>query len=62
MEQRLSSHLDTREDETYLKAFKLIVSVHNELRLVAVNTHQDHIFRISVHVAAHQFVGCPVSE
>lgn len=51
-----------RDPSRYLKAFQLVVSVHNQLGLVAVHPDQHHVLWTVLHVAAHQLVGGAVGE
>lgn len=46
----------------YLKAFELIISVHYQLRLVAIYSDQDHVLWAVLHIAAHQLVGGSIGE
>lgn len=46
----------------YLKALQFIVSVHNQLCSVAINSHKDHILWAVLHIAANQLVGGSISE
>lgn len=55
-------NLDSAVEQQYLKAFKLIVSVHDQLRFVSIYSDQDDIVWTAVHVAAHQLVGGSISE
>lgn len=57
--------MDAAEEATphpYLKAFQLVISVHDQLRLVPVDSDQNHVVWTVVHIAAHQLVGGTVSE
>lgn len=44
------------------EALHLIVSVYEQLRFVAVDTHQHHVLQGPTHVAANQLVGDAIGE
>ena len=46
----------------YLEALQFIVTVYKQLRLVAIDTDQDHVFWAVLNVAANQFVGGAIGE
>lgn len=46
----------------YLEALQLVVSVHDQLRLVAVHSDEDHVVGAVVHIATNQLVGGPIGE
>ena len=46
----------------HAETLHLVLPVHQQLRLVAVDTHQHHVLHDSAHVAAHQLVGDAVGE
>ncbi len=45
-----------------LEALQFIVSVHDQLRLVAINPYEHHILEAVLHITPHQFVSCTIGE
>lgn len=45
-----------------LEALHLVLSVHKQLRLVAVDTHQNHLLHDTSHIAANKLVGDAIGE
>lgn len=46
----------------YLETFELVVSVHDQLRLVSVHSDKDHVFRTAFQVTTHKLVCGSVGE
>lgn len=40
----------------------LVLSVHQQLRFVAIYSDQNHVLQDGAHVAAEEFIGNPISE
>lgn len=45
-----------------LETFQLVVSVHDQLRLVSIHSHQDHVLRTVFQVTADELVRGSISE